>query len=381
MLEVLRTLDRSVFAPLLLLPAPGPLSDKALQMDIAVAYINIPAGILRRKRYAIRVLSLRTLWDAICLVPVIWRVTRLLRREHIDIVHTNTLKAHLIGGISGRLCGIPVVWHFRDILIRSSLRFWIIRLSCWLCNHVIAISCAVRDQFGDRYPAERITVIYNAVNSDEIRQQAAKRDRAAVVRELGLPPGARMVGMVGQIARWKGQEHFIRAAGLLASQFPDVRFLVIGDVLFEEWDYKQRLQLLVRELGLEQRVLFTGQHDDVYALMAAQQLIVHCSVEPEPFGRILIEAMALRVPVVATDGGAVPEIIEQGFSGTIVPPGDSVLLAQAIATVLRGTAPLEAMTVQAFATVQQRFSSRTMLQLIQTTLLETARPGGARTSR
>jgi glycosyltransferase involved in cell wall biosynthesis len=368
MLEILRTLDRSVFEPLLLLPEPGRLSDKALQLGIPVVYTGIPAGILKRKRYAIRILSLRTVWDAACLVPVIWRVVRLLRREHADIIHTNTLKAHLIGGIAGRLCGRRVVWHFRDILVRSSLRFWMIRMSGWLCDRVIAISGAVKDQFGADYPASRIDVVYNAIDGDEVRRLAAAGDKRAIRRDLGVPEDARLVGMVGQIARWKGQEFFIRAAALLAPRFPEVFFPIVGDVLFEEWEYKFRLLELVKQLGLERRVVFAGQRENVYPVMKELAVLAHCSIEPEPFGRVVIEAMALGVPVVAADTGAMPEIIDDGGDGLLARADDPAAIAAAIGRLLDDAGLRDRLVTQGRAKADHQFGRERMNGQLQRAL-------------
>lgn len=368
LLDILRGLDRTAFEPIVLLTSPGPLAERAQSLGIPVDYVRIPAAILKRKRYNINLFSVRTLWDAFRLLPVILRVALVIRRERIDVVHTNTLKTHLIGGLAGRLCGRRVVWHFRDILVRDSLRLWMVRLSYGLSDRVIAISGAVRDQFGPGYPGSRINVIHNSIDGKELRSVAAASDGRSIRREFGLPVNARLVGMVGQIARWKGQEYFIRAAAALARRYPGVYFLIVGDVLFEEWEYKFQMLELVKQLGLERRAIFTGQRSDVYGVLRELSVMTHCSIEPEPFGRVLIEAMALRVPVVATGGGAVDEIIRHGENGLIVPPRDEAALAAAVSAVLDGTVPAGALTERALTAVRERFSPAVMMASIERVL-------------
>ena len=361
LLDILRVLDRTRFRPLLLLTGPGPLAERARELGVPVFMVGIPGGILRRKRYHLRPFSLRTLWDGVRLLSVIWQVARLIRRERIDVVHTNTLKAHLIGGLAARLVGRRVVWHFRDILVDPVLRWWLVRLSRLLCDRVLAISGAVKDQFGAGYPASRIEVIYNAVDGDEVRRLATPGDRRAIRRELGVPADARLVGMVGQIARWKGQEHFIRAAALLAPRFPDVRFVLVGDVLFDgEQEYRKRLPSLAGELGLERRVVFAGQRENVYPMMRELAVMAHCSIEPEPFGRVVIEAMALGVPVVAATGGAMPEIIEHGADGLLVRPDDPAAIAAAVSLLLEDNGLRERMTAHGRAKAAADFSRHLM---------------------
>ncbi|MCU0606296.1 MAG: glycosyltransferase [Candidatus Edwardsbacteria bacterium] len=368
LLDILRGLDRERFEPLLLVTSPGPLAERALAIGVAVRYITVPEAVLRRKRYAIRLLSPRSFRDALRLLPVVVRLAALCRRERIGVVHTNTLKAHLIGGLAGRLCGCRVVWHFRDILVRPGLRRLIVWLSRRLSDRVIAISGAVKDQFGAGYPASRIEVIYNAIDGDEVRRQAAAGDRLALRRELGVPEGARLVGMVGQIARWKGQEHFIRAAALLAPRFPDVRFPIIGEVQFDEWEYKTELIGLIRELRPAERIILPGHHHDVLSRIGALDALAHCSVEPEPFGRIVIEAMALGVPVVAASGGAIDEIITDGKTGIMVPPCDARALAMALAMLLEQPRRAASLGAAAREMAGRRFSMAGMVARINDVL-------------
>ncbi|MRR08908.1 glycosyltransferase family 1 protein [bacterium] len=364
LLDILRGLDRDRFEPVLLVTSPGPLAERARAMGIPVRSIDIPEAVLRRKRYAIRFLSPRSFRDALRLLPVVVRLALLCRRERIDVVHTNTLKAHLIGGLAGRLCGCRVVWHFRDILVRPGLRRLIVWLSRCLSDRVIAISGAVKDQLGAGYPAGRVDVVYNAIDGEEVRRLAATGDARAVRRELGVPPGARLVGMVGQIARWKGQEHFVRAAALLAPRFPDAVFVLVGEVLFDEWEYKTEVIRLIRELRMADRIILPGHHQDVLSHIGALAALAHCSVEPEPFGRIVIEAMALGVPVVAARGGAIDEIITDGKTGIMVPPGDARALAAALAMLLERSGRAAALGAAARDMIGQRFSMAAMVARI-----------------
>jgi glycosyltransferase involved in cell wall biosynthesis len=121
----------------------------------------------------------------------------------------------------------------------------------------------------------------------------------------------------------------------------------------------------VKQLGLERRVVFAGQRSDVYGVLGELSVMAHCSIEPEPFGRVLIEAMALRVPVVATGGGAVDEIIRHGENGLIVPPRDQAALAAAVSAVLDGTVHAGALAERALEAVRDRFSPAVMMASIQ----------------
>ena len=127
--------------------------------------------------------------------------------------------------------------------------------------------------------------------------------------------------MVGRIAPWKGQDVFLRA---FAGAFPDgeERGLILGAPLFGEEEYERSLRALVEQLGLHDRVDLRGFTDDVAAELAEVDALVHASVIPEPFGRVIVEGMAAGLPVVAAAGGGPDEIVTEGVDGLLYPPGD-----------------------------------------------------------
>ena len=147
----------------------------------------------------------------------------------------------------------------------------------------------------------------------------------------GGPP---RVALVGRLCRWKGQHVFLEAAAQIGKAFPEARFQVVGSALFEEHDYERELHELVRTLKVEERVEFTGFRDDVSALIGAADIMVHASITGEPFGQVVIEGMAAGKPVVATDGGGVPEIVVDGVTGVLVPMRDAQSMAAAICRLL-----------------------------------------------
>ena len=133
-----------------------------------------------------------------------------------------------------------------------------------------------------------------------------------------MPPGP-LIGVFSRLAPWKGQHIVLQAlAGL-----PGVHGIFAGSALFGEDAYAASLRVLASELGIADRVVFLGQRGDVPALMRAVDIVVHPSVDPEPFGRTLVEAMLARTPVIATDAGAASEILGGGEAGMLVPPGDA----------------------------------------------------------
>jgi glycosyltransferase involved in cell wall biosynthesis len=248
-----------------------------------------------------------------------WHLARLLRRERPDLVHTVSLKAALYGGLAGRLALRPVVWHVHDLVDETHLPAPTVRTVRRAARRLPRLVMANSGATLAALPgAPRGRVVPNPV--PEPRFYAA-------------PAAGRMrtVGMVGRIAPWKGQDVFLRA---FAEAFPApsrTRAVLAGAALFGEEEFAARLDSLARALQIRDRVDFLGQVDDIEGLLADLDVLVHCSVLPEPFGQVIVEAMAAGVPVVAAAAGGPTEIVTDGVDGLLTAPGDAGDLAFALA--------------------------------------------------
>jgi glycosyltransferase involved in cell wall biosynthesis len=202
-----------------------------------------------------------------------------------------------------------------------------------LANHavarVIAVSAASAESMrvsGVR--AYKLHVVYNGI--DPGRFDAVNHDAVRGLRqELGLV-GVPLVGVFGRISPWKGQHVLVEALRNL----PRVHALLVGDALFGEDAYRDELEVLVKEADLSHRVHFLGFRDDVAALMEMTDIVVHTSVAPEPFGRVIVEGMLAGKPVVATAAGGAAEIVRHGSTGLLVKPGDAEALTGALRRLL-----------------------------------------------
>lgn len=247
-------------------------------------------------------------------------LARTLRGLGADLVHTNTVKAHVLGAPAARLAGLPVVAHLRDILAgesRLAVRAVLARCS----RERIAISRAVRDAFGLR----ATEVIANPL---ALAAYDALPARAAARAALGLPRTGTAVGIVGRINRWKGHDRFLRLAERLRGR-AEVCFAVVGAPLFRDADFAAELRAFVRGRGLEATVRFVPWLDDVRLAYAALDVLCNCS-DDEPFGRTIVEAAACGVPAVAFAGGGTADALLDGRTGTLVAPGDEPGFARAL---------------------------------------------------
>ena len=268
------------------------------------------------------------------------RVARLLRRIRPDVVHTNSMKAHLYGGVAARLAGVPQVWHARDRAAEDYLPHLAVRLVRTAARTLPAVVIANSAATLATYPGVRdATVVHDAAPEH--------------ARRSPVPTGPLQVGVVGRLAPWKGQHVFLQA---FAEAFPDgdQQAVLVGDALFGEHDYADGLRRQATSLGIADRVEFAGFVDDVPERLDQMHVLVHCSTTPEPFGQVVVEGMAAGLPVIASTVGGPCEVVENGQTGLLVSPGSVEQLRDALCQ-LDHDAALRTRLGQAAAAASARF--------------------------
>ncbi|WP_299033043.1 glycosyltransferase family 4 protein [uncultured Pseudokineococcus sp.] len=298
----------------------GPLVGRLEAAGVSVEVLALPERTARLRKGAVRpgTVPVGAMWDT---ADYVRRLARRLRELQADVVHTNTLKAHLYGGLAARWARTPQVWHARDRIAADYLprpAVAVVRAAVRLLPAaVVANSSSTLATLGStgRRP---VIVLPSAVPADPAPAGRSRGDGDELV-----------IGCVGRLTPWKGQDVLLRA---VAAAFPDggARVRVVGSALFGEDDYAAELERLVRELGLEGRVDMTGFVDDVPAQLAEMDVLVHCSRTPEPFGQVVVQGMAAGLPVVAADAGGPAEVVEAEVTGLLTPPGDEDALSRAL---------------------------------------------------
>jgi glycosyltransferase involved in cell wall biosynthesis len=285
-------------------------------------------------------------------VPMAWTVFRVLRREKIDLLHTNNnLQRDATAILAGTLARVPVVCHERQLVSCSAFT----RLLSRKVRVLICISDAVLEftrTSGAR--ARRSIRVHNALDSEEFLSV-----------KPSLAPGPPRVGIMGRIMPKKGQRYFVEAAALVREKFPEAEFYVIGQAVGEDRAYEEEVRELSRRLGIEASVKWTGYMADPLPLVASLDAVIHAAVEPEPFGRVVLEAMALGRPVVATNLGGPLEIIEDGVSGFLVKAGDPSALAEKIIALIGDPSLREKLRAGALSQTKERFGVEAYIRRIE----------------
>ncbi len=327
LLELVRRLDSSRFRPHVLLPTDLPYEGKlsAALSDAGVAHEAVAMPVLRRRYFSLR----RGPRFAAYLLRGTRSVMSIARREHVSLVHSNT-SAVWGGALAARRLHLPHVWHVHELVTEPAL---VRRQIAWMVNRyshrVVAISQAVADHLLADAPAlaERMTVIYDAVDTAKFSPEV---DGGDLRRRWGVDGNEVLVGVVGRISAWKGQDFFLRAFVRASKQAPNLKAVFVGDVApGEDWR-KDELRSLAQTLGVADRVVWAGYCDDAPRAMAALDALALPSIRPEPFGMVVIEAMASGKPVIATAHGGPLETVIPGETGLLVAPDDPADMARAL---------------------------------------------------
>ncbi len=255
------------------------------------------------------------------------RLAQLARGAHADVMHSFTVRTHLIGAVAAKISGVPLLWRVCDDTLP--------RGAAGVFGRVPRVIVAVSQYIAAYYPNLR----FAGFAPDGARApRAISRTDARV--QLDLPADAWIVAHLGRLVRWKGQDVFIRALARVAQTIPRVRGLIVGAAHAEDEKpgllgggqaYARALRTLADELRAP--VTFTGFVREPSLVYAAADVIAHTSIAPEPFGRTVIEAMMHAKPVVAANAGALPEIVTAG-TGLLTPPNDADALADALTRLL-----------------------------------------------
>jgi glycosyltransferase involved in cell wall biosynthesis len=246
------------------------------------------------------------------------QLTRLIRRERIALVHANSNTAQIYAGPAARLSGVPCIWHTRDLVNLGLLGPWLNRFS----SRTIAISdCVHRHVSLCIHPPNILRTIYNGIdttlNAPHGRSQISLPDEPVGPQTGSLLHKGPVFGMIAQLVPWKNHGAFIETAARLATILPDARFVIAGDDLFDEHrGYRTTLESKIAQLGLKDRLLFTGHLPDVTPLLESMDVVIHPAVR-EPLGRVILEAMARGKPVVAVNACGPAEIIRHGLDGLL----------------------------------------------------------------
>lgn len=292
------------------------------------------------------------------ILPYVRRLYRIARQWGVELIHHNNgldVRAVLLA----RSLGVPMIAYQRGTEWNSPTVRYISRF----VDAYVANSTATKGVLlGLGVPSERIEVIYPPIDLERFHPML---DASCQRREFGLTADDLVFGIPGTLLKWKGHDVFLKAARLVLEALPHAKAFVIGEVPDGTTQYRDELIALARDLGIASRTIFTGFRRDIPELIQLLDVVVHASVKPEPFGRVIAEGMAMGKPVVAAMNGGPLEIIEDGRTGFLVPPGNPEKLAQRIIELLTDRSRADTLGRHAQRDAAARFSPRYHARLVE----------------
>lgn len=290
-----------------------------------------------------------------------------LRARAHDVIYANSQKALLVGALAAMLARRKLVWRLRDFLTGPQfsplLRRAAVALANWRAVKVIVNSAATGNAFIESggHPS-LVSVAYPGIDEAPFVDVSAA-EIAATRAELGQG-AAPLIGVFGRLTAWKGQILFLEAL----QRLPGAVGVIIGGPLFGEGAFELELRQKIVELGLADRVRMLGFRSDIPLLMRAMDVIVHCSLAPEPFGRVVVEGMLAGRPVVASAAGGVMEIIQHGKTGFLYEPGNVSALVASLGVVLENAAATGAVAAAGRQWAETNFTIPAMVKQIEAAL-------------
>jgi glycosyltransferase involved in cell wall biosynthesis len=352
-LQLIERLDRRRFAPSLVLYETKDVVPALRAGGVPVHVLPplpdaFPDG--TRGRAARAVLRARELCTVF--MPRARALGAVFREARPDLVYlANGVTTNLDGLLAAARSGLPVISHEKGLRRVGPIERF---MSRWVDTCVGMTDQVTAYARTKGLHARRFLTVYDGIDCETF----APGGGAAIRREFAIPAVAPLVGIVGHLQEWKGQLLVVDAIARARRRVPELRCLIVGGVHRLGAEFAARVRGRIASEGLEEHVILTGERRDVPACMDAMDVVIHASIRPEPFGRVLIEAMALGRPVIAPRLGGPCEIVADGETGLLVPPRDANALAAAIVELVNAPARREAMGRAARERVDRIFDIR-----------------------
>lgn len=353
LLQVIEGLPSERFEPIVVTPTDagkhGPLGRHLHSLSIRHEVVQL--GVLRR-RYMTPVGMLIYLTR---ILVGTYQLLRLISKYKVDLVHTNT-SAILSGAFAARLTSKPHVWHVHEIVEHPKwLGTFLNRFILNNSTRIVAISRAVAEKLGHSQKSNEVTVIWNGVDLDRLKPALSQ----STTRDSGEGWGNEVVlGLIGRLSHWKGQELFLEAAAEALAQEKNLHFLIVGGAVPGDEGRLPALQALAAKLNIRDKVTFLPFTEEIGSIFHSLDIVVVPSTLPEPFGLVVVEGMAASRPVIAAAHGGPKEIVVDGETGLLFQPSDVSSLRDAILKLARDPSLRLAMGSAGYARAVQCFGLR-----------------------
>ncbi len=336
-LYLAQNLDHSRYKPLVICPEEGDLPRQCRSAGVEVCIMPRPRFFSTSTRIAGYALPnpFAVVANIVAMIASACRLTDLLRARKPALVVPKGLLAQFYGGLAAHWARLPCVWHIQDRVSNRAgpLFAWTLALAGRvLAREIIVDAGSIARQLVPFVPSKRVHVILNGVNTTEFSPQT---DGSVVRSEWGVRDDDLLIGVAGRLTRWKGQHTLIQALERLAPKFPKARVVLVGAALFDTDAYARELERLIRDLGLQDRVIFAGFRWDMPQVFAGLDIIAHTALDKDSSPLAVVSAMAAGKAIVCSRVDGTEQLFEEGRDGLLFTPGDVDELVEKLELVLR----------------------------------------------
>lgn len=358
---LVKNLDKSRYHPIVVYPAKSSLKrydseERYRQLGIKLLFIPLP---VLKRHYSFKELFRYSLM----IIPSIIKLCKIIKEDKIELVHSNSTQT-FTSAIASKICGIPHIFHVRQLVKKPLwMKNLLVKYLDFTSTKLFCVSNPVANMFLDKgVKKNKISIIFNKVNLERYpKSEAEMLINAQKIRtEFNIPEESGIVGIVGRLDPRKGHVYFLHAAKEVLAKYTKTKFMIIGDIDIDNFkQYKDKLKHIINELNLTSSIIWTGFRDDIPVLVSSLDCLVmpSCSDKsPEPFGRVLIEAMACYKPVIATNSGGAVDIIADNETGYLIPSADYLAISRAVIDLLTKKDKAKQMGLKGRRRVEQLFS-------------------------
>jgi len=345
LLIVVKILKEGGHTPILVLSEDGPLVPELEKLGVEIHIIRL--GILRHKY-----MNPKGILNRMVVSTAAWKsLSKLIENRNIDIVYSNTIGV-LIGAFFAKRKKIRHIWHVHEITLKP-MPF--VKLIAWLfkkyTDQIIVVSDAVKNHWAQYVDPKKLHRIYNGIDTERFENTAGD-----LRTELKLDKDQLLIGMIGRVNNWKGQDYFLEIAKTILKSHPETQFIMVGDAYPGNEHLYNQLNLNILDPALKGKVINLGYRTDIANILAALNIFILPSILPDPFPTVILEAMASAKAVVATNHGGATEMILDGETGLLIPHNNALVAAEKITGIIMAEGTRKAMGQRAAERIHQHYS-------------------------
>ena len=344
-LEAIRTLQDNGHNIIAVLSEDGPLSIEIRKSNIEVRIIRL--GVIRRKYFTLTGIPNRLFY----VFKAHSKLTKLICEFKADLVYSSTT-AVLTGAFAARTTKVRHIWHIHEIIEKPA---FLHRFLTWMIQNyndkVIAVSQSVKTHWTTNKNSSKLAVVYNGFD-----YTAFLNTTSSLRNELRIPDDHIIIGTIGRISTWKGQDYFLRIAGRLHQKNKKVAFVIVGDPYPGNEYLWDSLHNIIIEENISEKVHLLGFREDIPGILQGFDIFMLPSLLPDPLPTVVLEAMAAKKPVIATAQGGSFEMITENITGKFIPINDPSAAAEILDNLIKNEKDLQEMGLKGRNKVLEKFS-------------------------